>query len=79
MYYTHTGRPGSLKQRDFNQMLEKDPARPLKLAVKGMLPRGPLGRQMLAKLKVVIGSEHPYIAQQPKEYVDNFKHTSEGE
>jgi large subunit ribosomal protein L13 len=66
-YYRHTGYPGGIRETSFAKLRAEHPERPLKLAVKGMLPRGPLGRQMLAKLKIYGGSEHPHLAQQPKQ------------
>jgi large subunit ribosomal protein L13 len=66
MYYRHTGFPGGLKERNAAEMREKAPERIIELAVKGMLPKGSLGRQMLKKLKVYAGSEHPHEAQQPE-------------
>lgn len=66
MYYRHTGFPGGLKERNAAEMREKAPERIIELAVKGMLPKGNLGRQMLKKLKVYAGSEHPHEAQQPE-------------
>ncbi|MEO0423403.1 MAG: 50S ribosomal protein L13 [Pseudomonadota bacterium] len=66
MYHHHTGYIGGLKTRNFNQMIERAPERVLEIAVKGMLPKGPLGRQMYRKLKVFAGSEHKHEAQQPQ-------------
>lgn len=66
MYYHHTNHPGGIKSTSFKKLIEKSPASPIEIAVKGMLPRGPLGRAMLKKLKVYAGSEHPHTAQQPK-------------
>jgi large subunit ribosomal protein L13 len=65
-YHTHTGTAGGLKTTTFNKLQAKNPARILELAVKGMLPKNPLGRQMFRKLKVYAGNEHPHSAQQPK-------------
>lgn len=67
MYHRHTGHPGGLKSVSFNQLMEKTPERTIEAAVKGMLPRGPLGRAMFRKLKVYAGNEHPHAAQQPQE------------
>lgn len=64
-YYWHTGYPGGIKSITFEELRAKHPERILEKAVKGMLPRGPLGRKMLAKLKVYAGSEHPHQAQKP--------------
>ena len=65
-YYRHTGHPGGLKEATFAQMIERSPAKVIELAVKGMLPRNPLGRAMYRKLKVYAGQEHPHDAQQPE-------------
>ena len=67
IYYRHTGYPGGIYSRTFNQMLEKAPEKILIHAVKGMLPKGPLGYAMIKKLKVYAGEEHPHTAQQPKQ------------
>ena len=67
VYYDHSGYPGGLKETTFEKLHEKDPTRIIERAVKGMLPRNPLGRAMLRKLKVYAGSEHPHTAQQPEE------------
>lgn len=63
IYYRHTGYVGHLRQRSFDEMLERFPARVIELAVKGMLPRNRLGRQMFRRLKVYGGAEHPHEAQ----------------
>ena len=65
-YYRHSGYPGGLKSMTLRELMAKFPARPLRLAIKGMLPKGPLGRKMLKKLKVYAGGEHPHQAQQPQ-------------
>tara|TARA_B110000116_G_scaffold234943_1_gene219743 strand:+ start:187 stop:615 length:429 start_codon:yes stop_codon:yes gene_type:complete len=65
MYYRHTGYVGNLKSESLETLLKRAPERVLELAVKGMLPRNPLGRQMLKKLKVIRGENHPHQAQQP--------------
>ena len=67
MYYRHTGFPGGLKEMSFQKLVERKPEQIIELAVKGMLPRNPLGRAMLRKLKVYAASEHPHAAQQPIE------------
>lgn len=67
IYYRHTGYPGGLKQANFDIMINNFPERVIELAVKGMLPKGPLGRTMYTKLKVYAGAEHPHAAQQPQE------------
>lgn len=66
MYYRHSGYPGGIKSRSFEQMRDSHPERIIEKAVKGMLPRNPLGRAMLKKLKVYSGGEHPHSAQQPE-------------
>ncbi|MDF2445022.1 MAG: rplM [Moraxellaceae bacterium] len=66
-YYHHTGYPGGLKSISFEKLVVAKPEKPLEIAVKGMLPKGPLGRAMLSKLKVYAGAEHPHAAQQPQE------------
>ena len=63
IYYRHSGYPGGLKERTFEQMIEKHPARVVEHAVKGMLPKNPLGRAMFRKLKVYAGPTHPHQAQ----------------
>ena len=67
IYHSHTGYPGGLKSISFEKLIEKAPERTLQSAVKGMLPKGPLGRAMFKKLKIYAGSEHPHAAQQPQE------------
>ena len=66
-YYRHTGYPGGLRSMSFEKMIDHAPERTLQSAVKGMLPKGPLGRAMFAKLKVYAGNTHPHAAQQPQE------------
>jgi large subunit ribosomal protein L13 len=66
MYYHHTGYPGGLKSISFEKLIDKAPEKVIQGAVKGMLPRNPLGRAMFKKLKVYAGSEHPHTAQQPQ-------------
>ena len=66
MYHHHSGYPGGLKSMSFEKLIEKAPERVLQGAVKGMLPRNPLGRAMFKKLKVYAGAEHPHTAQQPQ-------------
>ncbi|RLA61455.1 MAG: 50S ribosomal protein L13 [Gammaproteobacteria bacterium] len=66
MYHHHTGYPGGLKSISFEKLIDKIPERVIQGAVKGMLPRNPLGRAMFKKLKVYAGSEHPHTAQQPQ-------------
>ena len=66
IYHHHTGYPGGLKSISFEKLIEKAPEQAIELAVRGMLPKNPLGRAMARKLKVYAGSEHPHAAQQPK-------------
>ena len=66
--YRHSGYPGGLKAVSYEQMLEQHPTRAVEKAVRGMLPRNSLGRQMLGKLKVYAGDAHPHAAQQPVPY-----------
>jgi large subunit ribosomal protein L13 len=65
-YYRHSGYPGGVYETTFEKMQQRFPGRALEKAVKGMLPKGPLGYAMLKKMKLVVGSAHPYAAQQPK-------------
>ena len=65
-YYRHTGYPGGVYETNFRKMQERFPGRALQLAVKGMLPKGPLGYAMIKKLKVYADQQHPHSAQQPK-------------
>lgn len=65
MYYRHTGYPGGIKETNFNKLQAHKPEMILEKAVKGMLPKGPLGRAMFRKLKVYAGAEHMHAAQQP--------------
>jgi large subunit ribosomal protein L13 len=65
-YYRHTGYIGHLRSASLAQMLDKHPERVIEFAVKGMLPRNPLGRAMMKKLKVFAGPEHRHAAQQPQ-------------
>ncbi len=66
MYHRHSGYPGGLKSISLGQLLDKRPTRVIEYAVKGMLPKGPLGRAMFRKLKVYAGPNHRHTAQQPK-------------
>lgn len=65
MYHSHSQHPGGLSSFSFNEMLARKPEDIIRLAVKGMLPRSPLGRDMMSKLKIYAGNEHPHAAQQP--------------
>lgn len=65
-YYRHTGYPGGIRETNFEKMQQRFPGRALEKAVKGMLPKGPLGYAMFKKLKVYGDATHPHTAQQPK-------------
>jgi large subunit ribosomal protein L13 len=65
-YHRHSGYPGGISSTNFRDMQAKHPGRALEKAVKGMLPKGPLGYAMIKKLKVYAGATHPHTAQQPK-------------
>ena len=67
IYYNHSGYTGGLRERTAKEMIEKYPVEMVERAVKGMLPKGRLGRQMYTKLFVYAGSEHPHAAQKPQE------------
>lgn len=66
IYYNHSGFVGGMKETTLKEMLAKKPEKVMETAVKGMLPKGPLGRQMLTKLHVYAGAEHPHAAQKPE-------------
>jgi large subunit ribosomal protein L13 len=66
IYYRHTGYPGGIYETNFQKMQERFPGRALEKAVKGMLPKGPLGYAMIKKLKVYANATHPHTAQQPQ-------------
>jgi len=66
IYYWHTGYVGGIKQATFKEMITRRPEAVIEIAVKGMLPKGPLGRAMFRKLKVYAGAEHQHAAQQPQ-------------
>ena len=66
LYHRHSTYPGGIYTTSFEKLQAKHPERVLELAVKGMLPKGPLGYAMLRKMKVYAGGEHPHTAQQPK-------------
>ncbi len=66
VYTRYSGYPSGLKRIPAGEMLERHPERVLQHAVKGMLPKGPLGRRMLKRLKVYAGSQHPHVAQKPE-------------
>lgn len=65
-YYRHSGYPGSMREETFRHAIARKPELPIQHAVKGMLPKNVLGRQMLSKLKVYSGAQHPHKAQQPQ-------------
>ncbi len=65
-YYRHSGYPGGIYETTFGKMQARFPGRALEKAVKGMLPKGPLGYAMIKKMKVYAGAEHPHTAQQPQ-------------
>ena len=66
LYHRYSGYPGGLRSRTFSEMLDRRPEEPLRLAVKGMLPRNRIARAQLRKLKIYAGPDHPHAAQQPK-------------
>ena len=65
MYYRYSGYPGGLKDFTFGQLIGRDPIAPLELAIRGMLPKGPLGRKLYKNAKVYAGPSHPHAAQAP--------------
>jgi large subunit ribosomal protein L13 len=65
VYYKHTGYVGGLKDYTFLELLGRNPIAPLELAIRGMLPKGPLGRKLYKNAKIYAGSEHPHAAQMP--------------
>jgi large subunit ribosomal protein L13 len=67
IYRRHSGRPGGMKTETFAKLQDRLPERIIEVAVKGMLPKNSLGRQLFTKLKVYAGADHPHAAQQPKE------------
>ena len=66
IYHRHTGYPGGIKSITFEKLIEKKPEQVIETAVKGMLPKGPLGRQMFRRLRVYAGAEHNHSSQQPQ-------------
>ena len=66
IYYRHSGYPGGVYETTFGKMQDRFPGRALQMAVKGMLPKGPLGYAMIKKLKIYAEGQHPHTAQQPK-------------
>lgn len=65
IYYRHTGHPGGIREMSAEKLLAKKPAEMIRMAVKGMLPKNSLGRQMLQKLKIYAGPQHPHESQKP--------------
>ncbi|MCL2186126.1 MAG: 50S ribosomal protein L13 [Treponema sp.] len=65
MYYHHSGYIGGLKANNFEKVIARHPTQPLEAAIKGMLPKGPLGRKMAKNVKIYAGAEHPHSAQNP--------------
>lgn len=72
IYYNHSDYPGGMRETTLATMLAKKPEEVTKLAVKGMLPKGPLGRSMITKLHVYAGAEHPHAAQKPEVLVVKY-------
>ncbi|MDR2510820.1 MAG: 50S ribosomal protein L13 [Spirochaetaceae bacterium] len=66
LYRHHTGFPGGLKEETFESLAARRPAEPLRKAINGMLPKGPLGRKLLKNVKIYAGPEHPHAAQNPR-------------
>ncbi|HAP44587.1 MAG: 50S ribosomal protein L13 [Spirochaetes bacterium GWD1_61_31] len=66
IYYHHTGFVGGLKDTTFARLIDRNPVQPLEIAIRGMLPKGPLGRRLFTNVKVYAGPTHPHVAQQPK-------------
>ena len=73
VYYRHTGYVGGIKQATFEEMIARHPERVIEIAVKGMLPKGPLGRAMYRKLKVYAGNEHNHAAQRSEEHTSELQ------
>ena len=66
MYYSHSGYVGGLKANNFEKVMERHPTMPLEIAIKGMLPKGPLGRRMAKNVKIYAGVNHPHTSQKPE-------------
>ncbi len=66
MYYSYSGYVGGLKANSFEELAARHPTEPLELAIKGMLPKGPLGRKLLKNVKIYAGTAHPHTAQNPQ-------------
>jgi len=65
MYYHHTGFPGGIKDYSFDELIDRNPISPMEIAIRGMLPKGPLGRKLFKNVKVYAGPNHPHAAQMP--------------
>jgi large subunit ribosomal protein L13 len=78
IYYSHSGYPGGLKSISYEKLHAAKPEKIIEIAVKGMLPKNPLGRDMYRKLRVYAGSEHPHMAQQPIAVEIEDKHSTQG-
>jgi len=65
MYYHHTGFPGGIKEFNFADLIDRNPISPMEIAIRGMLPKGPLGRKLFKNVKVYAGPNHPHAAQMP--------------
>ena len=65
VYYSHSGYPGGLKTITLGKLMQKNPIKPLELAIKGMLPKGPLGRELFRNLRIYIGTEYAQVSQNP--------------
>lgn len=65
IYYRHTGFPGGLRETTFAKLIERHPTDPIEMAIRGMLPKGPLGRKLALNCKVYAGPDHPHAAQKP--------------
>ena len=77
LVYRHSGYPGGLKKRTYGDLLAAKPEDAIRRSVRGMLPKGPLGRRMLKKLKVYAGPAHPHAAQQPRPFtIEHARHTA---
>ena len=75
-YYRHSGYPGGIRSETLEHLLARDPERVVRLAVRGMLPKNPLGRAQLKRLRVYGGAEHPHTAQQPQPRALTFNRTT---
>jgi large subunit ribosomal protein L13 len=67
-YWRHSGYPGAIRSESLERLLSRDPSQVVRLAVRGMLPKGPLGRRLLRRLRVYPGPTHPHAGQQPQPY-----------